>query len=126
MSQDGSRDEFGEQDVGLTLDETPVSPRGPENLSPREETGVVAGLFVRLDCLGDQARVDLAVDGGTLSLLIEDGGLVEIKGSDTGSMDLYCGAQNPRRVVVRFRPSENTELGTLGVVRTIEFTGPAN
>ncbi len=124
--QDGSRDGFGEREVRPTRDEARASPRAPQNPRPREETRAVAGLFVRLDCLGEQARVDLAVDGGIVSLLIEDGGHVEIKGSSTASMDLHCGAQKPRRVVVRFRPSENTELGTLGVVRTVEFTGPAN
>ena len=126
VPQDDSRDEFGEREVGLARDETRVSPRGPENPRPREETRLVAGSFVRLDCLGGQARLDLAVDGEVVSLLIEDGGLVEIKGSRTGSMDLNCGAQEPHRVVVHFRPSKSTKLGTLGVVRTIEFTGPAN
>lgn len=126
VPRDGSRDEFGEREAGPTRDEARVSPRAPQNPRPREETSVVAGSFVRLGCLGDQARVDLEVDGGIVSLLIEDGGRVEIKGSGAGSMDLHCGAQEPRRVVVRFRPSENTEVGTLGVVRTIEFAGPAN
>ena len=87
---------------------------------------MVTGSFVRLDCLGDRARMDLAVDGDTVSLLIDDGGLVDLKGSDAASVDLHCGEQKPRSVVVRYLPSENTELGTQGVVRTIEFTGPAN
>ena len=126
VSQGSSRDEFGERDVSLIPDETPVSPRGPENLRPREETSMVAGSFVRLDCLGDRARMDLAVDGDTVSLLIDDGELVDLKGSDAASVDLHCGEQKPRSVVVRYLPSENTELGTQGVVRTIEFTGPAN
>lgn len=87
---------------------------------------IVAGSFVRLDCLGDQARMDLAVRGETASLLIDDGGLVALKGSGTAKVDLRCGEQKPRSVVVRFIPSDNTELGTQGVVRTIEFTEPAN
>ena len=67
--------------------------------------------------------MDLEVDGGIVSLLIEDGGRVEIKGFGGGSMDLHCGAQEPRSVVVRFLPTENAESGTLGVIRTIKFTG---
>ena len=126
LSQDGARDEFSEREVRLIPDETPVAPRGPENRRPREETSMVAGSFVRLDCLGDQARMDLAVGGETVSLLIDDGGLVGLKGSDAARVDLHCGEQKPRSVVVRFLPAENTELGTQGVVRTIEFTGPAN
>ena len=126
LSQDGARDEFSEREVRLIPDETPVAPRGPENRRPRKETSMVAGSFVRLDCLGDQARMDLAVGGETVSLLIDDGGLVGLKGSDADRVDLHCGEQKPRSVVVRFLPAENTELGTQGVVRTIEFTGLAN
>ena len=126
VSQDGSRGESGERQVRLIPDETPVAPRRPENLTPREETSMVAGSFVRLDCLGDRARMDLAVGGETVSLLIDDGNLVDLKGSDAASVDLHCGEQKLRSVVVRFLPSENTELGTQGVVRTIEFIGPAN
>ena len=126
VSQDGSRDEIGEHEVRLIPDEAAVSPRGPESLRPREETSIVAGSFVRLDCLGDQARMDLAVRGETVSLLIDDGGLVALKGSGTAKVDLRCGEQKPRSVVVRFIPSDTTELGTQGVVRTIEFTEPAN
>ena len=91
VSQDGLRDEFGEREARLIPDDTPVSPRRPQNLRPREVTSMVAGSFVRLDCLGDQARMDLAVGGETVSLLIEDGGRVDLKGSDAASVDLRCG-----------------------------------
>jgi hypothetical protein len=87
---------------------------------------MVAGSFVRLVCLGDQARMDLAIGGETVSLLIDDGELVDLMGSDATRVDLHCGEQKPRSVVVRFLPSKNTELGTQGVVRTIEFTGPGH
>ena len=126
VAQDGSQHEFGEREVRLTRDKAAAPPEGPETLSPREEMSMVAGLFVRLDCLGDQARMHLAVDGEPVSLLINDGGIVELEGSDGASVDLYCGEQAPRSVVVHFLPSENIELGTRGVVRSIEFTGSAN
>ncbi len=126
VSQDGSRDESGEPEAKLIPEETPVSPRRPEDLRSQEATSMVAGSFVRLDCLGDQARMDLAVGGETVSLLIEDGGRVDLKGFDAASVDLRCGEQKPKSVVVRFLPLENPKLGTQGVVRTIEFTGSAN
>jgi len=126
VAQDGSQHEFGEREVRLTRDKAAAPPEGPETLSPREEMSMVAGLFVRLDCLGDQARMHLAVDGEPVSVLINDGGIVELEGSDGASVDLYCGEQAPRSVVVHFLPSENIELGTRGVVRSIEFTGSAN
>lgn len=126
VSQDGSRAETGDREARLIPDEDAVSPRGPEGPRAREEMSIVAGSFVRLDCLGAQARMDLAVRGETVSLLIDSGGLVVIKGSGTSKVDLRCGEQKPRSVVVRFIPSDNTELGTQGVVRSIEFTEPAN
>ena len=125
-SQDGSRAETGEREARLIPDEDAVSPPGPEGPRAREEMSIVAGSFVRLDCLGAQARMDLAVRGETVSLLIDSGGLVVIKGSGTSKVDLRCGEQKPRSVVVRFIPSDNTELGTQGVVRSIEFSEPAN
>ena len=126
VSRDGPRDEFGEREAEPVVDETSASLREPENLRPREEASIVVGSFVRLDCLGDQARMDLTVGGETVSLLIVDGGRVTLKGLDGASVDLHCGDQDPRRVVVRFLPSKNTELGTQGVVRTIEYIGPAD
>ena len=122
----GPGDESGERGAGRIPAEIPVSRRGPAKPKAREETRVVAGSFVRLDCLGGQARMEVAVDGDTVSLLIDDGRSVDLKGSNGASVDLHCGQQRPTSVVVRFLPSENTVLGTRGIVRTIEFTGPAN
>ncbi len=77
---------------------------------------------MRLGCLCDQARMDFAVRGEAVSLLIDARGLVVINGSGTSKVDLSFGEQRLRSIVVRFFPSDNTELGTQGVVRTIEFT----
>lgn len=126
MPQDGSGDKFGEREAEPAPEEISVAPQGPEDPKPREETSVVTGSFVRLDCLGDQARMEVAVGRRIVSLLIDDGGSVALKGYDGASVDLHCGQQKPRTVVVRFLPSANTELGTQGVVRTIEFTGRSN
>ena len=99
----GSGNESGERVAGRIPAEIPVSRRGPAKPKPREETRVVAGSFVRLDCLGGHARMELAVGGETVSLLIDDGGSVELKGSNGASVDLHCGQQRPTSVVVRFR-----------------------
>ena len=103
-----------------------MSRRGPENPKAREKTSVVAGSFVRLDCLGGRARKELAAEGEAVSRLIDDGGSVELKGSNGASADLRCGQQRTRSVVDRFLPSENTERGTRGVARASEFGGAAN
>ena len=123
VTRDGSYDELGERETRLIPDETPASPLRQEDPRPQEEMSIVAGSFMRLDCLEGQARMVVAVGGETVSLLIDDGESVALKGSDATRVDLQCGVQEPRSVVVRFLPSRNTELGTHGVVRIIEFTG---
>ena len=123
VTRDGSYDELGERETRLIPDETPASPLRQEDPRPQEEMSIVAGSFMRLDCLEGQARMVVAVGGETVSLLIDDGESVDLKGSDAARVDLHCGEQEPRSVIVRFLPSKNTELGTQGVVRIIEFTG---
>lgn len=125
-AQDGLLHESGERSGKFFPNEPPASPGVPESQQHRAETSMVAGSFVRLDCRGNQARMELVVDSETVSLLIDDGGLVNLKGSDADIVDLHCGEQPPRQVVVRFLPSENTAYGTHGVVRTIEFIATQN
>ena len=126
VPQNAARDGSGDGEVRSIPDQTPVSPRETENVKLREKSSMVAGSFVWLGCRGGQARMDLAVGEETVSLLIDNGKHVEVIGSDAASMDLRCGEQESRSVVVGFLPVENTESGTQGIVRTIEFIGPAN
>ncbi len=102
---------------------TPELTQEPVELKARVELDRVQGSFVRLECYGDEARMDIAINGATISFLIDDSTIVDIRGLDSGVMDLNCGKQDPQEVVVGFTPAENADLGTRGLVRTIEFTG---
>ncbi len=81
----------------------------------------VQGLFYRLDCLGDRARLHLRVEGGILPLAILDAAGVRVSGPDTGLIELKCGEQKPRPVRVEYQPSEDPDFGTEGIVKVIQF-----
>ena len=81
----------------------------------------VEGQFVRLDCLGNQARIVIqTADGKIVQLLIRDPAQVGISGG--GEKSLGCGVQKPpRHVVVQFVAKPDAKLKTTGEVTTIEF-----
>ena len=81
----------------------------------------VEGQFVRLDCLGTQARLVIQTsDGKTVQLLIRDPAQVGISGG--GEKSLGCGVQKPaRHVVVQFLAKPDAKLKTTGEVTMIEF-----
>ena len=81
----------------------------------------VQGLFSRLDCLGDRARLHLRVEGGILPLAILDAASVRVSGPDTGLVELKCGEQKPRPVTVEYQPSEDLDFRTEGIVKVIQF-----
>jgi tetratricopeptide (TPR) repeat protein len=81
----------------------------------------VQGSFSRLDCLGERARLHLLVEGEPLALAILDASAVRVSGPDTGQVDLSCGEQEPRPVTVEYQPSEDTDFGTAGIVKAIQF-----
>ncbi len=81
----------------------------------------VEGLFERLDCLGQQARLVIQTgDGKTVQLLVGDPSQITLGGG--GEQALGCGAQkSPRRVVVQYVPKQDSKLHTAGQVTLIEF-----
>ena len=46
---------------------------------------------------------------------------MRVSGPDTGQVDLSCGEQKLRPVAVEYQPSEDTDFGTAGIVKTIQF-----
>ncbi len=117
---------LGENETTASPDVAGAPREGLAGEKPKVAMDVVTGSFVGVECFGDQARIDLSINGAIVSLLIDDGSLVEIRGSDASGIDLACGRQEPRDVIVSFLPSENSELRTLGLVRAIEFTELVN
>jgi tetratricopeptide (TPR) repeat protein len=80
----------------------------------------VSGTLVRIDCLGNQARLTLQPNSGAaLKLLVTDPGKIILSGG--GEQSLGCGAQKPRRVTVDYWAKSNARLGTTGEVAMIEF-----
>ncbi len=81
----------------------------------------VQGLFSRLDCLGERARLHLQVEGGILPLAILDAASVRVSGPEDGLVELSCGEQKPRPVTVEYQPSEDLDFRTEGIVKVIQF-----
>lgn len=81
----------------------------------------VQGLFSRLDCLGERARLHLQVEGGILPLAILDAAAVRVSGPEDGLVELSCGEQKPRPVTVEYQPSEDLDFRTEGIVKVIQF-----
>jgi hypothetical protein len=76
--------------------------------------------LLRVDCLGQQARLQLKTSAGKLmSLLVADPSKIEMDG--TGA-ELACGAQQPvRQVSLNYKPRPDKKLGTMGDVVAIHF-----
>lgn len=92
----------------------PGAPMAPSRME-------VQGLFSRLDCLGERARLHLQVEGGILPLAILDAASVRVSGPEDGLVELSCGEQRPRPVTVVYQPSEDLDFRTEGIVKVIQF-----
>ncbi len=80
----------------------------------------VVGTLRQIDCLGAQARLTVAAEGGaTVKLLVVDPGKILLTGA--GELSLGCGAQKARRVIIGYWAKNNPRLATSGEVATIEF-----
>lgn len=47
--------------------------------------------------------------------------IISIGTAGVGAVDFACGPQKPKKVLIRYDPKIDGELGTIGVVRAIEF-----
>ena len=103
-------------------------PPKPETWYKSAETGPsVQGIFARLDCLGNQARLVIqAGDGKTVQLLVPDPSQIDAGGEQA----LTCGPQkNPRQVVGNaywsLRCADGSawaiQIDSLGEATAIEF-----
>ena len=87
----------------------------------REPTYPIEGVLQQLDCLGKFARLHIASGGKRMAFLIQDPTSVTIKNSASGAIDFPCGPQKPRPVVLDYVMKQDKELGTVGIIRSIEF-----
>jgi hypothetical protein len=76
--------------------------------------------LVRVDCLGEQARLVLKSNAGKpLSLLVADPAKVHKEGSGA---EIACGAlASPRRVSITYKERADKRTGTTGDVVSIRF-----
>ena len=81
----------------------------------------VDGVFERLDCMGNEARMVIkTADGKTVQLLIHDPGQIVLAGG--GEKTFGCGVQRGgRRVHVEYNSKVDAKMKTIGDVTTIEF-----
>ncbi len=97
-----------------------VPPKPEVWYQPGETGPSVQGVFARLDCMGNQARLVIQVaDGKTVQLLVADPSKINASGDEKA---LVCGPQKqPRQVVVHYTVKPDAKLNTAGVATTIEF-----
>ena len=81
------------------------------------------GVLVRVDCLGEQARLILKTGEATLRLLVADPGKVVLRNAGAVSAAFACGPQK-RRVTVEYAARSDPATETDGVVTAIEFRSP--
>jgi len=82
----------------------------------------VQGDLVQFDCLGSAARIVLRTRSEKLAFRVEyPKGLVIRRGGVPVLRFITCGAQKAERVTVRYEMRRESYLGTLGVVRVLEY-----
>ncbi|MGA2216417.1 MAG: hypothetical protein ABSH31_24310, partial [Bryobacteraceae bacterium] len=89
-------------------------PPKPETWYQDSQTGPsVQGVFARLDCMGNQARLVIQVGAGkTVQLLVPDPSRINTGGDEKS---LVCGPQKqPRQVLVHYTAKPDAKLHTAG------------
>ena len=81
----------------------------------------VQGVFERLDCLDQRARMVIqTADGETMQLLVSDPSQITLGGG--GEQTLTCGTQkHARQVLVHYNAKPDAKLHTAGEATAIEF-----
>ena len=80
-----------------------------------------AHTLLQLDCAGQQARLTLRAGAKQVRLAILDANNVVIKNADAGKVEFNCGPQKPRTVLIEFEPQVDSDMGTAGAIKSIEF-----
>jgi len=113
----------GEEPAPPRLLRRPEEPRTPPAAkpAPQGDDYSIEGTLEQVDCLGTTARLRLRIVGREVRLAIQDPAQVAVKGVEGGQFNLRCGPQQPRAVVIHYDPKLDVELGSIGIVRTMEF-----
>jgi hypothetical protein len=103
--------------IGPQLDPKKLIVRSDPPPPPPKPT--IGGVLQHIDCLGLPIFAFSQAESG--SFAITDPQMVIVKGSPTGTLDLTCGPQKPKTVILEYEIRNDPQLGTAGVVRSIEF-----
>lgn len=113
-------------------DETEPEPDAAQASAPKHTTFTesakqeilikVVGVLQTLDCSDTTGTMKILSEGRRVALLIRDPGAVYIKGAEGSEQTLTCGPSN-KPVVVEYKPNIDKASGTIGDVRSIQFTG---
>jgi tetratricopeptide (TPR) repeat protein len=87
-----------------------------------DQPAVLQGVLQEVECLGKEARLRIRSGNTTIALLIRNPDHVILKNSDASTVEFKCGPQKNARVIVEFRPKDDSQFKTLGDVTTLEFT----
>lgn len=101
----------------------PEAPRTPPTVKwpPQPAGSSIEGTLEQVDCLGKRARLRLRFAGRQVRLAILDPTRVMVTGAGSGKVEFNCGPQKPRQVTIVYDPKVDGELGTIGIVKTMEF-----
>lgn len=103
------------------LEPPSVPAPGEPGISSGEDLFAMAGVFRHLECRGESARLRLEVGSRNVHFIIEDPERIRLLNAGTDSIELTCGPQKGRRVVIRYARPEPPTLGITGTVRVLEF-----
>ncbi len=83
-------------------------------------SGKVRGQLIRVECLGQRAKLHVKTEEVPLvKLMIRDPGQIVVKGA--GDLTLGCGPVKSRPILVEYFPKADAAQGTVGEVASIEF-----
>lgn len=85
--------------------ESPPSVTTPKTWQNRAGDARVEGLLTAVDCLANGARLHIDSQTGNIALLVTDPKRVVLKNTSSVSMQLACGPQKARRVLVDYLAS---------------------
>jgi Flp pilus assembly protein TadD len=100
-----------------------IQARGDGPLAPRpgEKLAEVEGVLDRIDCSAEPHRLRLMTGQSPLSLFLPEAAAVEFTQPEGGALQLSCGAQKPRHVLVVYAPGTVVGNNGAGVVRKLEL-----
>lgn len=81
----------------------------------------VEGLLVGFDCSSKPPALSVEVEGKTRAFLFDKPDHVVINGGKSGPVDLQCGPQRPRRVVLGYERDATKPDSAHGLVRELKF-----